>query len=119
MNITRAQLWSYRPQFGTGLQACTGYDVKAADGTIGEIETTTTDGGRSCLVVNTGRFFGKQRMVPAACIADVDHFEHTVTLNMTKDQIKHAPEFDPERMQDASHWTEHEDYYTSTPATWW
>lgn len=119
MDITREQLWSYRPQFGTGLQACTGYDVKAVDGAIGEIDETTAQAGRNCLVVNTGRFFGTKRMIPAGCITEVDHFEHVVTLNMTKDQIKHAPEFDPDRMSDDTHWGEHEQYYREAPATWW
>jgi len=76
----------------------TGYDVEASDGHIGKVDEATHEESGSCLVVNTGFWiFGRKRMVPAGVVRRIDPEEKKVFLNMTKDQIKHAPDYDADR----------------------
>ena len=75
-----------------------GFGIHATDGDIGKIDASSTDIGRQYLVVDTGFWiFGKKRMIPAGVVMDVDHDDQTVSVAMTKDQIKSAPDFDQQQ----------------------
>ncbi|HEV8296544.1 MAG TPA: hypothetical protein VGQ20_04580 [Acidimicrobiales bacterium] len=75
-----------------------GFDVDATDGHIGKIDAATYDSGSSCLVVDTGFWiFGKKRMIPAGVVTRIDLEGRKVHVNMTKDEIKAAPDFDADR----------------------
>jgi hypothetical protein len=79
----------------------TGYDVEATDGSIGKVDEATYKEAASCLVVDTGFWiFGKKRMIPAGVVQRVDRYAKKVYLNMTKDEIKSAPDYDADRHQD-------------------
>jgi hypothetical protein len=72
-----------------------GYDVEAADGRIGKIDESTHDAGASYLVVDTGFWiFGKKRMIPAGAVTLIDDEQRKVFVNLSKDEIKSAPDFD-------------------------
>ena len=89
-------VWTYRETvlLDTGIDV-TGYDVEATDGSIGKIDEATYDTGRSYIVVDTGPWiFGKKVMLPAGVVRDVDEESETVFVDRTKDEIKHAPEYD-------------------------
>ena len=76
----------------------TGFDVEASDGHIGKVDEATYEESASCLVVDTGFWiFGKKRMIPARAVQRVDTEQRKVFVNMTKDQIKGAPDYDAER----------------------
>jgi hypothetical protein len=92
-------VWTYRETLvvDTGIDI-TGYQVEAADGSIGKIDEATYDTGSSYIVVDTGPWiFGKKVMLPAGVVRDVDEQNETVFVDRTKDQIKHAPEYDESR----------------------
>ena len=73
----------------------TGFDVEATDGHIGKIDEATMAPGATCLVVDTGFWiFGKKRMIPAGVVSAVDVDEKKVFVDMTKDEIKGAPDYD-------------------------
>jgi len=75
-----------------------GFDVEALDGHIGKIDEATFEESSSCLVVDTGFWiFGKKRMIPAGVVQRVDPDEKKVYVNMTKEQIKNAPDYDADR----------------------
>ena len=79
----------------------TGFDVEAADGHIGKVDEATYKEGTGCLVVDAGFWvFGKKRMIPAGVVKSVDPEQKKIDVSMTKDQVKHAPDFDPERHRD-------------------
>ena len=87
-----------------------GYDVEATDGSIGKIDAATADADRAHVVVDTGWWiFGKKRLIPAGAITAVDHDEKRVVVQMTKDEIKSAPDFEADAW-DAQQ-TEYERYY--------
>ena len=89
-----------------------GFKVEALDGDIGKVDEATHEAGVSFVVLNTGPWiFGKKVMLPAGVIRDIDLDTETVFVDLTKDEIKDAPEFDEDRYRDASYRSELADYY--------
>ena len=89
----------------------TGWDVEASDGHIGKVDDATYETSSSWLVVDTGFWiFGKKRLIPAGVVERVDHTDRTVYVDMTKEQIKSAPDFDAEHRDD---WDRYDAYYGS------
>jgi hypothetical protein len=92
----------------------TGYKVEATDGDIGKVDEATTEQSGGFIVVDTGPWiFGKKVMLPAGVIQSVDHDDEKIFVNLTKDEIKSAPEFDPDTYRDEAYRTELGDYYGS------
>lgn len=76
----------------------TGFTVEATDGKVGKIDKHSPEAGAGYIVVDTGIWiFGKHVLLPAGLISTVDTTNGVVHLDRTKDEIKNAPEFDPER----------------------
>ena len=91
-------LWTYRAIDVTAPHELTGFDVEAIDGSIGEIGEASSEPGDSYIVVDTGFWiFGKKRIVPAAMIDRIDLNERKVYINQTKDEVKNAPDWDPDK----------------------
>jgi hypothetical protein len=87
-------LWTYREET-IGDIDLTGYSVEAADGGIGKIDEATYEAGSSYLVIDTGPWiFGKRVCVPAGVVDRIDTANERVFVDLTKDQIKDAPEYD-------------------------
>jgi hypothetical protein len=103
------EIWIYRDAaWGEDL---TGYEVEATDGSIGKVDESTNETGGSYVVVDTGFWiFGKKRLIPAGAITMIDGTDRRVTVNMTKDQIKDAPDYDSSTW-DAETRTRTGDYY--------
>ena len=92
-----SDMWTYRDSTWTEGQDLAGYDVEASDGSIGKIDEATNEAAGSYLVVDTGFWiFGKKRLIPAGVVSRVDHDSRNVYVNMTKEQIKSAPDYDRE-----------------------
>jgi hypothetical protein len=92
-------IWGYSAQsqydVGTDL---TGYRVEATDGHIGKVDEATYDDGSAYIVVNTKPWLlGKHVMLPAGTITSIRHAEQTIHIGLNKDQIKDAPEYDPDK----------------------
>jgi hypothetical protein len=97
---TTTDMWTFREQ---NLQPTSliGYSVEARDGGIGKIDEATGEAGRSQLIVDTGPWiFGKKVLLPAGVVERVDPDTETVFVSLTKDEIKNAPEFDPDLHRD-------------------
>jgi hypothetical protein len=99
-------IWAFRPEV-TGTTATTstdltGFSVEALDGSIGKIDKATNDVGGSYLVVDTGPWiFGKKVLLPAGVVDRIDPADEKVYVHRTKDEIKNAPEYDPDQFDDA------------------
>ena len=93
------------------------FKVQARDGDIGKVELSKTEAGRSFIVVDTGPWiFGKKVVLPASTIERADLDQRTIFVDRTKDEIKSAPEFDPDRGVDASYRDELATYYSAAGA---
>ena len=87
-------LWTYRDEMMTTGSDVVGYDVDAIDGNIGKIDDASTDVDNAHIVVDTGWWiFGKKRLIPAGAISSIDHADGKVAVQMTKNEIKDAPDY--------------------------
>jgi hypothetical protein len=90
----------------------TGFSVEATDGSIGKIDEATYETSQSYLVVDTGPWiFGKKVLLPAGVVRHVDLDSETVFVNLTKDEIKNAPEFDEDAYRDEAYRSRIGEYY--------
>ena len=106
-----ADIWSFRDQTLGGLDL-TGFDVEAIDGRIGRVDEATYDVGSSYIVVDTGPWIlGKRVILPAGVIDRLDAESSRLFVNRTKEEIKNAPEYDPERAADEEYRGELGTYY--------
>ena len=89
-----------------------GFSVEALDGSIGKIDEAINDVGSRYIVVDTGPWiFGKKVLLPAGIIDAVDLDDTTVYVQRTKDEIKNAPQYDADRMNDAAYRDQFGSYY--------
>ena len=79
-------MWTFR-ESTLDPTSLTDYSVEARDGGIGKIDTGPW-------------IFGKKVLLPAGVIDRVDPDTETVFVSLTKDEIKNAPEFDPDLNRD-------------------
>ena len=94
-----ANTWTYGENIMSGPTDLSGFSVEAADGEIGKIDEATYDAGNSYVIVDTGFWiFGKRRMIPAHAVSRVDTDSRTVWVDLTKSQIKDAPDYDREKV---------------------
>jgi hypothetical protein len=109
--MATTDVWVYRQSIWMQTDL-TGFKVEALDGSIGKIDEASNDVGGSFIVVDTGPWiFGKQVLLPAGVLRDVDLDTETVFVNRTKDEIKNAPEFDRDRYHDETYRNSIGSYY--------
>ena len=90
----------------------TGFKVEARDGSIGKVDEATHEASGSFVVIDTGPWiFGKKVMLPAGVIHDIDLDTETIFVDLMKDEIKNAPEFDEKTYRDQSYRNELGQYY--------
>jgi hypothetical protein len=108
---TEQDIWRYR----SGLELSsdlTGFSIEALDGGIGKVDESNMETSASYLIVDTGPWiFGKKVMLPAGVIDTVDYDTETVFVNRTRDEIKNAPEFDPDNYRSEPYRSSLGEYY--------
>jgi hypothetical protein len=113
--MATVELWTFTidtPGIDLSTVDLTGFKVEARDGSIGKVDEATYEAGGSFIVVDTGPWiFGKKVMLPAGVIRDVDLDAETVFVDLTKDEIKNAPEFDETTYREQSYRNELGEYY--------
>jgi hypothetical protein len=73
-----------------------GYHVEALDGELGKIDPATFEIGGDVIIVDTGPLvFGRHVVLPVGTIERVDTDARRIYVDRTKDELKHAPEYDP------------------------
>jgi hypothetical protein len=111
MQQTMTDIWVFRDQAWSGIDL-TGFDVEATDGKIGSVSDASRDVSSSFIVVDTGSWiFGHKALLPAGTISSVDTLDRKVFVNLTKDQIKNAPEFDESKKLDENYRRDLGEYY--------
>jgi hypothetical protein len=95
-----------------------GYDVEATDGSIGKIDEDNARVPSDCLMVDTGPWiFGRKVVLPVGAVQRIDHEQRKVYVDRTKDQVKHAPEYDPDTGDSDTYRQRLGDYYTDSYRT--
>jgi hypothetical protein len=114
-------IYAFRAEvYAPTLPDLTGFDVEATDGHIGKIDEATMANGATCLVVDTGFWiFGKKRMLPAGVVTAIDFDERKLSVAMSKDEIKDAPDYDEEhhRRDEPEYHAQNGGYYDSWGGT--
>ncbi|HEY3071246.1 MAG TPA: hypothetical protein VGJ46_00380 [Candidatus Limnocylindrales bacterium] len=111
MQQTMTDIWVFRDQAWSGIDL-TGFDVESTDGKIGSVSDASREVSSSFIVVDTGPWiFGHKALLPAGTISSVDTLDRKVFVNLTKDQIKNAPEFDESKKLDENYRRDLGDYY--------
>jgi hypothetical protein len=109
------ELWTFTvatPGIDLSNVDLTGFEVEARDGSIGKVDEATHEAGGSFIVVDTGPWiFGKKVMLPAGVIRDLDLDTETIFVDLTKDEIKNAPEFDEKTYREQGYRNELGEYY--------
>ena len=119
-SYTTTEPWTYRELDTLGVDMTrgvdlVGFEIEATDGGIGKIDEATYDVGSSYVVVDTGPWiFGKKVMLPAGTIRQIDHGEKKVFVDCTKEQIKNAPEFNPDMVGKPDYQEQLGTYYEDT-----
>jgi hypothetical protein len=110
------ELWTFNvvttPPMDLTTIDLTGFKVEATDGGIGKVDEATHEAGGSYVVLDTGPWiFGKKVMLPAGVIRDIDLDTEAIFVDVTKDEIKNAPEFDEKNYRNQSYRSELGKYY--------
>lgn len=94
--MSEHEMWNYRTaDESRNAVDMTGFGVEAIDGSIGRVDAASYESDSSLIVVDTGHWiFGKKVMLPAGVIDRIDYDDEKVFVHRTKDEIKHAPEYD-------------------------
>ena len=88
-------IWSYRDSEWAEDRDLVGYDVEGEDGSLGKVDRATADTDGAWLVVDTGFWIlGKKRVIPAGTVVGMDHEGKRVIVNVSKAQVKEAPDYD-------------------------
>jgi hypothetical protein len=97
------EIWNYR-SLDRRPADLVGFGVEALDGSIGKVDDASYDTDRSLIVVDTGPWiFGKKVMLPAGVIDRIDYDDEKVFVHRTKDEIKHAPEYEDSLADDVGY----------------
>jgi hypothetical protein len=90
------EMWTYREDVIVPPEL-EGFEIEAKDGKVGKIDEATNEVGGSFLVVDTGPWiFGRKVMIPASRIDRIDLDKRKILVDLTKQQIKSSPEYDPD-----------------------
>ena len=106
------EMWNYRPDESRAETEMTGFGVEAIDGSVGKVDAASHETDASLIVVDTGPWiFGKKVMLPAGVVDRIDYEDHKVYVHRTKDEIKHAPEYDDSLAADMPYRARIQAYY--------
>ena len=87
-----------------GVAAVKGYHVHATDGDLGHVETILADDVNwdiRYLVIATRNWWpGKHVQLAPFAVMEIDWSEHRINVNVTRDQVKSSPAWDPLAMAD-------------------
>ncbi|NUT48152.1 MAG: PRC-barrel domain containing protein [Saccharothrix sp.] len=95
-----------------------GYSVEALDGTIGEVDRSNARVPADCLLVDAGDGRSHRKVVlPVGAVAGVDHDGRKVHVDRTGDQVRQAPEYDPDTFDADDYRRRLGDYYAESYRT--
>jgi hypothetical protein len=105
-------LWNYDPTMTFPDTELVGFDVEATDGSIGKVDQASRDVDDAWVIVDTGFWiFGTRRVLPARLIRQINPGLQKVFLSVSTEQVKDAPDVDPDWTTDPASRARVGDYY--------
>jgi hypothetical protein len=96
-------------------QAIKNYRMRATDGEIGSVEDFLVDRAGwnvRYLIVATGKWLiGKEVLLAPYAVVAIDRLNGEIVLNVTRDQVKNSPEWDPVQLIDQPYERRLHDHY--------
>lgn len=93
----------------------TGYNIKATDGNIGDVEDFIIDESTwkiDFMLVDTGNWFpGKKVLISPKWIKEVSWENSTVIVSATEEQVKNSPEYQPGQQLSETYEANLQNYY--------
>lgn len=100
-----SDLWQFRESMAFAAKGVdlTGFEVVGKDGPIGTVDKASNDVRMNYVVVDTvEQLAGRRVVLPARTVERIDPAGRTLFVDRTRDDIRHAPDFDPEHKARAS-----------------
>jgi hypothetical protein len=94
-----AELWAFRDEAAGDIDLV-GFTVHAVDGKTGKVDEASHDVGSCCIVVDTGGLRGHKVLLPAGIVGAIDPESESVHVDVSKSEVKEAPEYDPIGLRD-------------------
>ena len=97
-------LWQFRESMAFAARGVdlTGFEVVGRDGAVGTVDQAANDVRVDHLVVKAGTWLSDRRLLlPAYCVERIDPASRTVHIDRTKQELRDAPEFDPDTRRSA------------------
>ena len=69
-----------------------GFSVEGRDGTLGKVDHVTYE--KTCVVISTSRLLGKQYVIPAGSVEQVDLDTQAIFVDLSKEEVESSPEYD-------------------------
>lgn len=110
----QADVWTSPEGVGKLGDELVGYDVEGADGEIGTVDHVSYAG--TCVVVSTGRLFGKKHVIPASFVERIDTDSKTMFVHLAKEDVENSPEYDDRLGVDEECEAKTGGYYADVPA---
>ena len=93
----------------------TGYNIKATDGEIGDVEDFIINDSNwqiDFILIDTGNWFpGKKVLIAPKMIKEINWEASTVVVNATEDRVKNSPEYQPGEELSESYEANLQNYY--------
>jgi hypothetical protein len=103
----------------TVIQSIRGFTIQATDGEVGKVETLYFDDQTWAiryLVVNVGNWLlPDQILLSPVVVTNVDSEEETISVALTKEQVKNSPHMDTKRPVSRQYEVTLHDYYNWSP----
>jgi sporulation protein YlmC with PRC-barrel domain len=85
-----------------------GYDIKAQDGTFGEVYDLIIDSEDYqivYLIIDTEGWlpWSKKVQIPISYLSSISYAYERINMNLTKESLKNAPEFDAKKIREEQH----------------
>ena len=104
------RVWDYRERTWTLDRDLVDYELHGSDGFLGDVVSVENSPRGAYVVVDTSATFDARRLIPAGVIASLDHDRGRVRVDLTKDQLRRAPDYSGKGWNEEIR-AEHSDYY--------
>jgi hypothetical protein len=97
-------VWQYRESmaFSASGVDVSGFEVVDSDGSIGTVDRASNEVSVNYIIVGTGDWLsGRKVILPAACVERINPRSRKVFIDLSMDDIRHAPECEAKDLRSA------------------